>query len=124
MVEMKFKRRCTRYVTDGNCRFTGYPCGIKHKRDEPHVFTQMRGAVCYWFTSDPVEGARTEPFKETLNQSGGRGGGSPPQNQEEICPICHKPLFGTGGTLTSMEDERIVNADCYFRTGKECAKNR
>jgi hypothetical protein len=39
---------------------------------------------------------------------------------DELCPICNKPLFGTDQTLTSMEDERTVHLSCYLSEPCDC----
>lgn len=41
-------------------------------------------------------------------------------NIDDLCPICNKPLFGSGKTLTSMEDERIVHLGCYISEPCDC----
>jgi hypothetical protein len=38
----------------------------------------------------------------------------------ELCPICNKPLYGTGKTLTSMEDERTVHLACMISEPCDC----
>jgi len=44
----------------------------------------------------------------------------PTAPDSNICPICNEPLFGSGKTLTSMEDERIVHLGCYISEPCDC----
>lgn len=39
---------------------------------------------------------------------------------EELCPICNKPLYGSGKTLTSMEDEKVVHLACLIEQPCNC----
>lgn len=38
----------------------------------------------------------------------------------ELCPICGKPLHGSGKTLTSREDEKVVHLSCYISHPCDC----
>lgn len=39
---------------------------------------------------------------------------------KELCPICGKPLHGSGKTLTSREDEKVVHLSCYISHPCDC----
>lgn len=41
-------------------------------------------------------------------------------NTTELCPICNKPLHGSGKTLTSREDEKVVHLGCYISHPCDC----
>ena len=46
-----------------------------------------------------------------------RGGG---WTIADLCPICNEPLHGSGKTLTSRDDEKVVHLACYISKPCDC----
>lgn len=62
------------------------------------------------------DGKRFWIHESRLDNDWRNGGGT----TSELCPICDKPLYESGKTLTSREDEKVVHLGCYTSHPCDC----